>query len=562
AEQALELLQQREVALIQGRAITALYLIHEAKELLEPCTFNTDPGLYETGRTNRWEPVSGYIGNANMMRVPAGCFLMGNASGEPDEQPVDEVCLFTPFWIDETEVTREMYTACVNAGACTPTEPVDRPVRDTQPISNVSWFQATAFCEWRGLELPTEAQWEYVARGPMGWLYPWGNEFDGANVVYGRNSNGEPADVGIDLRQDGASWVGALDMAGNVAEWVQSAYHPYPNIEDWGNETELDPRIYRGGSYLHALSNYLTATRRSSNPPAFIIDSLGFRCATPALTVTRASTNCRANYATALALLQRERSALGEGNIAYVFLMMETAYPLLESCASNARREPVVEEIDGVNMVHVPPSCFTMGRAHGSSNEQPAHEVCLDAPYWLDQTEVTRGMYNDCVAAEVCTPVRPSEYVTRDTQPVIRVSWFQAQTYCEWRGARLPTEAEWEYAARGPDGLLYPWGETYIARNVVASSFAPEDVGSLPNGASWVGALDMSGNVAEWVSTIYQVYPYTADDGREDLTDESSPRVMRGGSFADLGAYDLDMTGRDEADPHAAASTTGFRCAQ
>lgn len=560
SQQALELLQQREVALLQGRAITALYLMNQAEALLEPCAFYTDPGLHQTGTTNRWENVYAEVGGARMVRVPAGCFLMGNANGEPDEQPVNEVCFFTSFWFDETEVTRDMYAACVEAGACTPATPIDKPMRGAQPITNVSWFQAADFCEWRGLELPAEAQWEYAARGPLSWLFPWGNDFDGEKAVYSRNANGELADVGS--RPEGASWVGALDMAGNAAEWVQSAYHPYPNIQDQGDEVELYPRVYRGGAYIHALSSYLTSSRRNSNPPTFIVDTLGFRCASPSVTVTKASTNCRVNYETALSLLQLERTALGEGNVAYALMMIDMARDLLKSCTDNNKWEPIVEKINGVDMVHVPPSCFMMGRTHGAANEQPEHQICIEEPFWLDQKEVTRGMYNECVEAGVCTPARPSEFATRDTQPVIRVTWFQAQTYCEWRGARLPNEAEWEYAARGPDGLMYPWGDTYLARYVVASAFAPADVGSIPSGASWVGALDMSGNVAEWVTTIYQDYPYNPNDGREALDDLLSLRVIRGGSFADMNAVDLDTTGRVPVDPNAALATIGFRCAQ
>jgi formylglycine-generating enzyme required for sulfatase activity len=120
------------------------------------------------------------------------------------------------------------------------------------------------------------------------------------------------------------------------------------------------------------------------------------------------------------------------------------------------------------------------------------------------------------------------------------VTWFDARAFCESRGTEydLPTEAQWEYAARGPNSLVYPWGNEYIADNVIGkddptygdTSTAP--VGSRPEGTSWVGALGMSGNVWEWTLSEYRDYPYDADDGRNDNLDSTGvDRVLRGGSF-------------------------------
>jgi len=147
------------------------------------------------------------------------------------------------------------------------------------------------------------------------------------------------------------------------------------------------------------------------------------------------------------------------------------------------------------------------------------------------------------------------------------VDWFQAVTHCQSRRARLPTEAEWEYAARGPDGLVYPWGDDFVAGNVVYASNSynqAAEVGRKPLGASWVGALDMSGNVWEWVSSIYQDYPYQADDGREvdGSIDSSSARVLRGGSWSSVDG--LSLRGNLRFRYHPATSFSflgiGFRC--
>ncbi|NDJ62276.1 MAG: formylglycine-generating enzyme family protein, partial [Chloroflexi bacterium] len=144
------------------------------------------------------------------------------------------------------------------------------------------------------------------------------------------------------------------------------------------------------------------------------------------------------------------------------------------------------------------------------------------------------------------------------------VNWFAASDHCAARAARLPTEAEWAYAARGPDNLIYPWGNEFVADNVVSggnSGGQTAPVGSRPGGASWVGALDMSGNVLEWTSSAYEPYPYATDDGREggNRTNDHT-RVLRGGSFINTSHY-LRSAGRVRDIPDGGLSF-GFRCAR
>ncbi|MCU0463837.1 MAG: SUMF1/EgtB/PvdO family nonheme iron enzyme, partial [Anaerolineae bacterium] len=159
---------------------------------------------------------------------------------------------------------------------------------------------------------------------------------------------------------------------------------------------------------------------------------------------------------------------------------------------------PVEREVDGVVMVLVPAGCFMMGSTIGDSDERPVHETCIEKPFWLDKTEVTQAQFaaNGGMKAN-------SNAFNGDNRPVEQITWFEAEAYCrEQRGGRLPTEAEWEFAARGPDGLVYPWGYEFIAENVVYSQNSNRqtaEVGSRPGGESWVGALDLSGNVWEWV---------------------------------------------------------------
>ncbi len=557
--QADALFQQAQAALGEGNVLSALYLIQEGENLITPCIpEDTATGLFVAGSENRWTPVEREIDGVPMVQVPAGCFLMGSEEGASDEQPVHEICFAFPYWIDKTEVTRGMYAQCVATGACTGVPDNEVSTRDSQPVTRVTWTQAQAYCTWRGLQLPTEAEWEYAARGPAGWLYPWGSMFENDKAVYGLNADDVTADVGS--RPDGASWVGAVDMSGNVAEWVRSVYRPYPFTHTSGDENAL--RVVRGGSFYYALSSYLTATHRDHYTPSFERDSIGFRCGRPNAMQPAPEDSCDVRIQKAQALLENQQGALEMGYVSYTLLLLNDTRAMLEPCIDNTRWQPVVRSFDGVNMVQVPAGCFMMGQEGGVADLQPTHEICFSAPFWIDETEVTRAMYAQCVEAGACDPPPPSEFSVRVTQPVNRVTWLQARDYCAWREARLPTEAEWEYAARGPNSLLYPWGESFGARQAVYNNRdkGTEDVGSRPGGASWVGALDMSGNLGEWVSSIYSGYPYNAGDGRENPDDLSSPRVWRGGSFFDFDDEMLTAAVRKRANPTYENHSNGFRC--
>ena len=207
------------------------------------------------------------------------------------------------------------------------------------------------------------------------------------------------------------------------------------------------------------------------------------------------------------------------------------------SLTASAAWSPVVRDFDGVVMVLVPAGCFEMGSTDGDTDEQPTHQQCFDTPFWIDRDEVTWGQIGDCQADQGCVlsaECTPNPWSSEADEPVNCLTWREAQAICAWRGARLPSEAEWEYAARGPDGLVYPWGNTFDAERVVyeaTSGGRVASVGSLPSGASWVGARDMSGNVWEWTSSLAGPYPYAIDEAHETDTDTTSWRVLRGGSF-------------------------------
>lgn len=174
-------------------------------------------------------------------------------------------------------------------------------------------------------------------------------------------------------------------------------------------------------------------------------------------------------------------------------------------------------------MLGVPGGTFTMGSDRlGEGDEQPAHPVTV-APFLLDRTEVTNAAYHECEAAGVCRPhdtqsseengFGPDERFRGPDQPVSGVSHADAGAFCAWKGKRLPTEAEWERAARGADGRKYPWGdEPANPRLAVYGGDVTASVGSRPKGAGPYGHLDLAGNVWEWVADLYDPYAYRRPD--------------------------------------------------
>jgi len=216
---------------------------------------------------------------------------------------------------------------------------------------------------------------------------------------------------------------------------------------------------------------------------------------------------------------------------------------------------PQEQDFDGVMMVLVPAGCFDMGSTTGGNEEAPVHEQCFDTPFWIDKYEVTQAQF-----AEFGGQKANANYFIGDDLPVEQITWFEARDYCELRGGRLPTEREWEYAARGPNNLTYPWGNDFVADNVVYSNNSNRrtaPVGSRAGGVSWVGAIDMSGNVLEWVSSLYGAYPY--DETDENISNNSSVRVLRGGSWYSI-LTDVRSVYRGGSTPTVRGIDVGLRC--
>jgi formylglycine-generating enzyme required for sulfatase activity len=225
---------------------------------------------------------------------------------------------------------------------------------------------------------------------------------------------------------------------------------------------------------------------------------------------------------------------------------------------------------DGMVMVYVPAGEFTMGSTEddvdAGGDEMPQHTVYLDA-FWIDRNEVTNAHYQTCVDAGACTPSRCAleDYLNDAQQPVVCVNWDDAQVYCQWAGARLPTEAEWEKAARGTDERIYPWGDEAPdcdKANFSGCNEGTNRVGTCWAGASPYGALDMAGNALEWVADRYDLNYYARSPERNPQGPEAGPwRVLRGGSWGDA-PNRLRAATRYGDTPTDSFEYWGFRCAR
>ncbi len=239
---------------------------------------------------------------------------------------------------------------------------------------------------------------------------------------------------------------------------------------------------------------------------------------------------------------------------------------------------PTTTTARGMELIYIPDGSFMMGSDEGDGDERPPHNVYLDG-FYIARFPVTNAQYRQYVAAML--HVLPDHWKAgplwkvgsyprgKGDHPVVFVSWRDALGYCRWLSAvsgqeiRLPTEAEWEKAARGSDGRKYPWGNEFSKSKCNTQTSIILDTTAVgqysPQGDSPYGVADMAGNVSEWTNSLYRPYPYNPDDGREDLESEGY-RVVRGGSFESLRWY-ARCVFRGRVIPRHRLGSRGFRCA-
>jgi formylglycine-generating enzyme required for sulfatase activity len=370
--------------------------------------------------------------------IPAGPFLMGGDAFPPDE---------------DEQPRRVVHVDAFRIARLPALEP------DGRPATYVSRDEAEERCAAAGARLPTEVEWEVAARGPDDRTFPWGDEPPNESRATFGQPISRPSVAG--RHPAGASWCGALDLAGNVFEWTADG-------------------AVRGGSYLSGPADLRCSSRLPMHPAARD-PYVGFR------------------------MVAVEPAADGEW------------------CEVPAGDYPVGREAGGPDTVHV--DAFEIAR-----------------------TPVTNAQYRAYV--EATGAAEPPHRPPPDELPVTLVDWHEASAFCAWAGGRLPTEAEWEKAARGTDGRTWPWGdEEDPSRARIGAGLkhgSPAPVGSHPAGASPYGALDMAGNVWEWV----------ADEHRP------GERVLRGGSYASPGLAWARCAMRSHSRPVRRQSHIGFRVAR
>lgn len=237
---------------------------------------------------------------------------------------------------------------------------------------------------------------------------------------------------------------------------------------------------------------------------------------------------------------------------------------------------PATTTLRGINMILIPAGPFTRGTTTGNPNERPERTITLSA-YYIDETEVTNLYWQSCVEEGGCatpeftsSPSRFSYYGTDvyENYPVLYISWTEAQAYCRWRGGHLPTEAQWEKAARWDpvtgQSRMFPWSSNFLNNDFLNYNSVIGDTTEVkyyPLGVSALGLYDMSGNVAEWVFDWYQDNFYEQSPDTDPIGPISgSLRVIRGGSFESRGG-DLTATARTSTGPDTHLVTVGFRCA-
>jgi formylglycine-generating enzyme required for sulfatase activity len=321
-----------------------------------------------------------------------------------------------------------------------------------------------------------------------------------------------------------AAWDTALSLRLNSEELVF-------NDDYYGMNARIQYTLPSDGTYEIVVSGYY---ERDGGTYTLRVESSIYSTATPAVTVTAQSpTEMPDAIITAMAGLVRPDK---------IFTPTPETEEQLPTTPimHNSDWMPVERDFNSIPFILVPAGCFMMGSEGGQDNEQPMHEQCFDVPFWIGKTEVTQADFERLGGMKA-----NSNGYTGNANPVENITWFESQSFCEGLGGSLPTEAEWEYAARGPESFVYPWGNNYDATLVIGrddptygfpngSRVGTAPVGSRTAGASWVGALDMAGNVWEWTLSGFEPYPYVTGDGRNDTQDSIGDRVLRGGSFGDV----------------------------
>ena len=518
----------------------------DADEVLTP-----DQGVEVSGKAQILLSPS----DPNMVLIPAGEFQMGSNDKAFDSEKWIHTVYVDAFYMDIYEVTNAQYKMFVDANPQWQKDHVPWRYHDgnylkdwdennypigkgDHPVANVSWHGARAYAKWVDKRLPTQAEWEKAARGGLtGQRYPWGNSIDFSKANHARNVGGTTP-----VGSYPPNRYGLYDMVGNVWEWCldgrdRDFYKTSPGrnpIAGADSVTDIIKgffnrkswRVLRGGSWIR-FARDVEISSGDSSPPNFSDDDFGFRCVKP---------------------------------------------------------------ITPSDMVLIPAGEFKMGSNDNDAenDEKPRHTVYIDA-FYIDKYEVTNAQYKKFIDANpqwrkdrILRKYHDGDYLKHwdennyppadGDHPIVYVSWYAAMAYAEWRGKRLPTEAEWEKAARGDQyGRDYAWGDSLDSNKANYG----ENIGdTTPVGnydMNGYGLYDMTGNVWEWCLDEYDSDFYSVSPPRNPLAggtvngilsnwrDVRSVRVLRGGSWISNAKF-LRVSDRTRFTPRVTNKARGFRC--
>jgi formylglycine-generating enzyme required for sulfatase activity len=485
----------------------------------------------------------------DMVALPAGGFAMGSRTeeGQASEHPRHWVQL-DAFALDRTEVSLAAYMACVNDKGCRPPTAIAAAPTpsDAQAVTGVTWHDAHDYCEKLGKRLPTEAEWEYAARSAgRDWTHPWGDQLatcQRAWITQAKSGCDKQQMASPCAIQAGASVEGVCDLIGGVWEWTADAYGAYRAEAAWNpaGPDHARARVVRGGSWLEFEMTSRSAARAPRLPGTVGAD-LGFRCAA---SLTEGPGTRAASRTVAIERAQETWAAgqPGEKKAGYIWI---PGGPFHFGCEAKDT------------------ACF--------ADEKPGQDVTI-AGFWLAEKDATAADYQRCVDSGECGAADlggscNARVADRQDHPINCVSAWQAEVYCASIHARLPSAVEWESAAKGGEGRIYPWGDAVLDqtranycdkrclelhpdwmwpdKNADDGWNSTSPVGLFPAGASKQGLLDMVGNAAQWTASAATL----------------PSRDVRGGGW-DLYARYLRNSARTALPPSHWFDNVTIRCAR
>jgi|GEM_PF-555864 len=559
------------------------------------------------------------VTNMEFVWVPGGCFQMGSNDGDSDEKPVHKVCV-DGFWIGKYEVTQGQWQRLMG------NNPSHFKKGDDYPVEKVYWNDVQKFIRKLNshgngnFRLPTEAEWEYACRsGGKNEKYSGGEDVDRV-AWYMSNSVSSTHRVGTKA----PNGLGLYDMSGNVWEWCQHWYGKDYYSQSPRNNPQGPSggswRVFRGGSWSGG-PRYVRCALRNGRDPGIRRDDLGFRLVRLndsdqvvskalsgveyGLTVNSTPSDARVRI---LNIEPRYEPGIRLSPGRYHVEVSKAGYETKREWVEITDSDRVVsiglvpppppdkksftDPVTNMEFVWVPGGCFQMGQTESEkrqlinevgekkykdwyADELPRHEVCVDG-FWMGKYEVTQGQWKKVMGNN------PSRF-KGERNPVETVSWNDVQSFIRKLNVkgngtfRLPTEAEWEYAARGGTTSKYWWGDSFscdkaMAENDVGSNedscvsyvrgrgLTPDStapVGSYPPNP--FGLYDTAGNVWEWCEDVYDKNAYSKYSRNNPIyTGGGSIRVNRGGCWNALPGY-VRCAFRGRSDPGGRGSGLGFR---